>query len=49
MLCCIFYRDIRVLFTTWEEEIEDSAGQELFYVSSQNNKIRLRITTFQQQ
>lgn len=49
MLWYIFYRDIRVLFTTREEEIKDSAGQGLFDVSSQNNKICPRIATFEQQ
>lgn len=50
MLGSIFYRDIKVpVFTVWKEEMEASAGEEYFYVNSQNNKICLRITAFQQQ
>lgn len=46
MLCYIFYRyqiDIRVLFTTWEGEIEDSARQELFILVAKTIKSALKL------
>lgn len=47
VLCSIFYRDTRVpVFTTWKEEMEDSAGQEHFYIVAKAIKSALELLLF---
>lgn len=44
MLCSIFYRDIRVpVITMQKEEMEDSAGQEHFYIIAKTIKSGLQL------